>query len=137
MVLKKERTGCTGLLLKSAACCGHKLKVIMNYPSVMKNGNDSGLDELLIFANNRCAEENIICLPFLGGIGRIGKGSGNLIDTCAVVPKGIFLTVCIKNLDLIKSLNINTAVSAILTGLVGHIRDLELNVNMSIAELVI
>ena len=59
------------------------------------------------------------------------------VDTGAIIVARILDAVGIENLDLIAAVNINAAVALCLTGAVGHIGDSELDVDVSIGELII
>lgn len=114
-----------------------KLNVVVNYDTVLDNSKSAVLANLVTFVETGSAEDDVVCLPLKRRKAGIAKRSMYLVDTGAIVVLRILNTVGVKNLTLVATVDVNTAVTSALTGSFRHIGDSELNVNVSIAVLIV
>ena len=138
VILKHKRTASNSLVIGDTAGSNvRKLNVIVNYDTVLDNGNSAVLANFVALVEARSTENYIVCLPLKGRKTSVAKRSMYLINTGTIVVLRILYAVGVKNLALIAAVDVNAAVASALTGSFRHIGDSELNVNVSITKLIV
>ena len=138
MILKHERTASNSFVIGDTAGSNvRKLNVVVNYDTVLNNGNSAVLANLVVLVEAGSTENDVVGLPLKRRKTSVAKRSMHLVDTGAVVILRAFDTVGVKNLTLVAAVDVNAAVASALTGSFRHIRNSEFNVNVSIAKLIV
>ena len=135
VILKEKGTFCYSIIGYTAGSGLVEHDVVLNADTVLNDGGSCTLGSFALFVEARSAEVNVVGLPFESRLAGIYTGGILAVDTAAVIGLGVFNAIGVQNLELVATVDVNAAVALCLTGAVGHIGFLPLNVDVSVAVL--
>ena len=126
VVLEQQRTGLLALTRFDG-------DVLLHDNAVLQHSDHSLLTDLPILAPGR-AEDDVVRLPLFRRQGRVHQRRRLAVERAARSVRICRIFKRVQHLDLVQSVQEHAAIAARLAVLGGHVGDLELQMNLSIAE---